>query len=243
MADNFSHSISPNGMQPKYAVQPDNLSSEDTLKEIARLACPTLMIENEELRDEIYTLKAINTGLTKELYECKEKLKEAQQQIKNSNTAPPSGSGFMYEYDVLDFAENASAATINYLFDGLLHLTEIKTSTDKYLIDSASALIPIYIILKDSTVIVQTLYCFCGSLEDFCKYWNYNVASRIEDKERAKLLTVNYSSIKAEINKQPRKDRKPGCWRSVFNSASKHKKPLRRAINIKAHMESAFKAS
>lgn len=230
-------------MQPKYADQTSYLSPEDRLKEIAKLAYPELRTENEELRNENQKLKDVNSELTMELHECKKKLHEAQQQIKNSNMIHSTGSGFMYEYDALDFAVNASAASINYLFDGLLYLTTIKTSTDEYLIDNASAVIPVYIMLNSSTNIAKTLYCYCGTLEDFCKYWNSNVVGRIKDEERAKLLTVNYNSIKTAINKQPWKDRQPGSWRSTFNNTNKHKKPLRRAINIKTQMEHLFNAS
>lgn len=234
-------------------------NDSDTLNLIRNIVNPTLYNENielaqrnRELEDELKTKTENNNELiqtcanqAREINVLKEKLKHAQDVIntnENSKQANDSRAFFnKYEYDLMDFEEDVTTDDVNGLFNGLIELTNVKVDNDNYLIDCASAVIPVYIMLTKSQKISNTKNHFVGNLKSFCWYWNKNVVSNIKDEERANCLICNYDSIKSEINKAPWKDTGPAKWRMMaLESQTRNKKPLSRAYNIKGRMESLF---
>lgn len=234
-------------------------NDSDTLNQIRNLVNPSLynknkelIQENNELKYELNNEKDHNRELTQtcanlaiEVGELKEKLKHAQDVIntnENSKLTNDSRTFFnIYEYDLMDFVEDVTTDDVNGLFNNLIELTNIKIDNDNYLIDCASAVIPVYIMLKKSIKIVNTKNHFVGNLKSFCDYWNKNVVPYIKDEERANCLICNYDSIKSEINKAPWKNSVPSRWRTMaLESQTRNKKPLSRAYNIKGRMESLF---
>lgn len=233
-------------------------NDSDTLNLIRNIVNPTLYNENielaqrnRELEDELKTTTENNNELiqtcanqAKEINSLKQKLKHAQDVIRTNEESKQNNDSRAfynkYEYDLMDFEEDVTTDDVNGLFNGLIELTNVKVD-DNYLIDCASAVIPVYIMLTKSQKILKTKNHFVGNLKSFCNYWNNNVVPNIKDKERANCLICNYDSIKSEINKAPWKDTGPAKWRMMaLESQTRHKKPLSRAYNIKGRMESLF---
>lgn len=233
-------------------------NDSDTLNLIKNIVNPSLYNENielaqrnRELEDELKTTTENNNELiqtcanqAREINALKEKLKHAQDVIntnENSKQANDSRAFFnKYEYDLMDFEEDVTTDDVDGLFNGLIELTNVKVD-DNYLIDCASAVIPVYIMLTKSQKILKTKNHFVGNLKSFCDYWNKNVVPNIIDEERANCLICNYDSIKSEINKAPWKNSVPSRWRTMaLESQTRNKKPLSRAYNIKGRMESLF---
>lgn len=244
-------------MSEKVAMPIDNDSEKLNL--ISNIIYPSLYNENQELTQRNRELESELKNKTennneliqtcanqaREINALKEKLKHAQDVINtNENSKQTNDSRVFfnkYEYDLMDFVEDVTTDDVNGLFNKLIELTNIKVDNDNYLIDCASAVIPVYIMLTKSQKIVNTKNHFEGNLKSFCGYWNKNVVSNIEDKERANCLICNYDSIKVEMNKAPWKNVGPAKWRMMaLDSKTRNKKPLNRAYNIKGRMESLF---
>ena len=143
-----------------------------------------------------------------------------------------------FVYDVVHFDEYITIEQINNVFLNLQKLTDIKTAPDQYLINNASAVVPIYLLLTESKKIPE-IYRYKGTKSDFCREWNSNVASRIPDKDRSQALTIEYDSFKAECNRAPWKGSSPANW-NRDKVDSKHKVKLDRAVNTKKHLERLF---
>lgn len=216
-----------------------------------------LLAENAELRkqkeliDEIQSnnliLKDENTNLrnvivdqAKELKDCKEKLKHAQEYIitiencKNTGYLKPA---FNYVYKIEDYGTNASCEDIETIYDVLLNLVDAKQNAIDYLFPNTSAIVPIYIVLTDSQNVKGTKYQYMGTLQDFCDAWNANVVQRISDEERKQQLFCKFGSLKATLYKAPWKNTSPGSWRRSANEGHRSKKILYRAANIKERLE------
>lgn len=101
------------------------------------------------------------------------------------------------------------------------------------MINNASDIIPIFLVLTKDNKLENTKWQFLGTLKAFCDYWNTNIVPYIKDPERAKKLACEYSSIKATINKAPWKGTAPISWRRLASQATKKKKEYQRALNIK----------
>ena len=136
------------------------------------------------------------------------------------------------------FARCTSFTDFAKFFLNLQKLTDIKTAPDQYLINNASAVVPIYLLLTESKKIPE-IYRYKGTKSDFCREWNSNVASRIPDKDRSQALTIEYDSFKAECNRAPWKNSSPANW-NRDKVDSKHKVKLDRAVNTKKHLERLF---
>ena len=144
-----------------------------------------------------------------------------------------------FEYDILHFGNGATPLLVDMLFRKLQELADTKIAPDQYLIDNASAVVPIYILLTQSPNI-NPIYRYKGHMSDFCKEWNSNVASRIADEERSKKLTCRYESFKSEYGRVPWTVTSPASWRTDIDSR-REKIKLERAYNTKVRVESLLK--
>ena len=191
----------------------------------------------ESLMDENGSLRNIVANKELEINKCKEKLKELQTLFKGcrQEEITVSTNVFKFTYDVTHFNEYIEIEQIDFLFMQLQKLVEIKIEPDRYLLDNASAVVPIFIILTNSKKI-NPIYRYSGGMNDFCNEWNSNVVAYIKDKDRAKALTCNYISFKAECGRAPMKNTMPSMWkRDIIDS--KNKRKLERAINIRTYLE------
>ena len=196
--------------------------------------------ENARLREENDKLHRLASTQALELQDCKDKIIQLQSIFNSQMEGEPTISNDVlhFEYDVVHFDEYITIDQINNVFLNLQKLTDIKTAPDQYLINNASAVVPIYILLTESKKIPE-IYRYKGTKSDFCREWNSNVASRIPDKDRSQALTIEYDSFKAECNRAPWKNSSPANW-NRDKVDSKHKVKLDRAVNTKKHLERLF---
>lgn len=170
-----------------------------------------------------------------DLYEYKMRLAHAQKVIKDFDYAKRTGDlqrVFQYEYNILDFNNAASSASVDYLFDTFRRLVDYQFPDGSYVVNGAMDVTPIYLVVSKDSAFINTQYRYSGSLADFVGSWNVNVAKNIEDVERAKALTCNYESLKADISKSPWKDSSPESWQNLYLSATRKRSALKRAVNI-----------
>ena len=193
--------------------------------------------ENALLREENDKLHRLTSNQALELQEYKDKLIKLQDLFNNQRQGEPTVSSDVlhFEFDVVHFDEYITIDQINTLFLKLQEIVNIKTAPDHYLIDTAAAVVPIYIMLTQSKKI-NPIYRYKGTMSDFCNEWNTNVASRIADKERSQTLTCNYEAFKKEHGRAPWNKSTPATWRND-SKASRNKKKLERAANTKMHLE------
>jgi hypothetical protein len=196
--------------------------------------------ENVRLREENDKLHRLTSNQALELQDCKDKIIQLQSLFNSQMEGEPTISNDVlhFEYDVVHFDEYITIEQINNVFLNLQKLTDIKTAPDQYLINNASAVVPIYLLLTESKKIPE-IYRYKGTKSDFCREWNSNVASRIPDKDRSQALTIEYDSFKAECNRAPWKGSSPANW-NRDKVDSKHKVKLDRAVNTKKHLERLF---
>ena len=196
--------------------------------------------KNARLREENDKLHRLASTQALELQDCKDKIIQLQSLFNSQIEGEPTISNDVlhFEYDVVHFDEYITIDQINNVFLNLQKLTDIKTAPDQYLINNASAVVPIYLLLTESKKIPE-IYRYKGTKSDFCREWNSNVASRIPDKDRSQALTIEYDSFKAECNRAPWKGSSPANW-NRDKVDSKHKVKLDRAVNTKKHLERLF---
>ena len=196
--------------------------------------------KNARLREENDKLHRLASTQALELQDCKDKIIQLQSlfnsQMEGELTI--SNDVLHFEYDVVHFDEYLTIDKINIFFLNLQNLAKVKINPDQYLINNASAVVPIYILLTESKKIPE-IYRYKGTKSDFCREWNSNVASRIPDKDRSQALTIEYDSFKAECNRAPWKGSSPANW-NRDKVDSKHKVKLDRAVNTKKHLERLF---
>lgn len=231
-----------------------NMMDSDS-EAIKRFLFPKIIEENNNLKEEIQqqqeqieslmeengSLRNIVVDKELEIKRCKEKLEKLQKLFSENSQEEVTviTDGLDLVFDVTHFNEYIRIDQIHFLFLQLQKLVDIKIEPDKYLLDNASAVVPIYIVLTSSTNIPET-FRYKGSMRDFCNEWNSNVVAYIKDKERAKALTCDYENFKRENSKEPWTRTSPATWRrDIINSRSKLK--LNRAINIKLQLERLLK--
>lgn len=237
------------------ASAPSKNMTDSNLEAVKSILFPEIIEENNNLKEEIQhkqeqieSLTDENTRLHRALseqvllvQEYKDKL-ENLQKLFNENSQEEVTvitDGLDLVFDVTHFNEYIRIDQIHFLFLQLQKLVDIKIEPGKYLLDNASAVVPIYIVLTSSTNIPET-FKYKGSMRDFCNEWNSNVVAYIKDKERAKALTCDYENFKRENSKEPWTRTSPATWRrDIINSRSKLK--LNRAINIKLQLERLLK--
>ena len=192
-----------------------------------------LSIENKELRE-------VTIDLNIQVNDYKKKYENAQDTIKilqGGNVNVSGCNGYDFKYDATNFGL-AEAMAIDSIFLKLQSLVQKKDVYGNYLVDCASAIIPIFITITTDEKIDKK-FRYKGNLESFCREWNCNVAAFISDKKHSKELTCDYNSIKAIINRAPFKDSSIASWQRMFDEG-KNKTILSRAINIKVQMEKLF---
>lgn len=210
---------------------------------LKNMLCGELINENNALRKENEELKTERkehvetiTSQAVDIKTLKKELIQAQELLKTAEKCKATGDPrpmFKYEYDLSDFNDEAEIKDVDYIFDCLLYLVEFQTKPKNYLINNASDIIPIFLVLTKDNKLENTKWQFLGTLKAFCDYWNTNIVPYIKDPERAKKLACEYSSIKATINKAPWKGTDPISWRRLALEATKKKKEYQRAFNIK----------
>ena len=233
---------------------PSKNMTDSNLEAVKQLLLPeiveennNLKVRNQEQQEQIDSLIDENDKLHRlvstqalQIQEYKEKLEKLQ---KLFNEESQEGitvitDGLDFAFDVTHFNEYIRIDQIHFLFLQLQKLADIKIGPDKYLLDNASAIVPIFIFLTQST----SIYKYEGNMHDFCNEWNSNVAAYIKDKDRAKALTCDYENFKREHNKEPWNKTSPSTWRrDITNSRNKLK--LDRAINIKLQLEKLLKTN
>ena len=238
------------------ASAPSKNMTDSNLEAVKSILFPEIIEENKNLKeknqqqneqieclvDENGSLKSIVADKELELKKCKEQLEKLQ---KLFNEASQEGvtvvtDGLDFVFDVTHFNEYIRIDQIHFLFLQLQKLVDIKIEPDKYLLNNAAAIVPVYIILTSSAKIPET-FRYRGSMSDFCNEWNCNVVAYIKDKERAKTITCNYDSFEREHRKEPWPKTSPATWRKdIINGRNKLK--LDRAINIKIHIENLLVA-
>ena len=211
--------------------------------QLKQMLCKEVDDENRALKEENEELRASNkdkdntiVSQATQIMKLKEQLLHAHELIDTAEKCKATGDPrpmFKYEYDLSDFEESAGIKDIDYIFDSLLYLTEIMLKPGLHLINTASDIIPIYLVLTKDNKLEHTKWQFLGTLKVFCEYWNTNIVPNIKDPERRIALTCNYATIKAAINKAPWKDVSPASWRRLSYESTKRKKAYQLAFNIK----------
>lgn len=220
----------------------DNAAFEQFVQ-LKQMLCKEVDDENKALKEENEELKASNkekddtiVSQATQIMKLKKELLHAQEIINTAEKCKDTGDPrpmFKYEYDLSDFKESAEIKDIDFMFECLLCLTEVMLKPGLLLINSASDIIPIYLVLTKDNKLGQSNYQFRGTLKVFCDYWNVNIVPHIKDEDRREALTCNYASIKATINKAPWKQVDPSSWRRLSYEATKKKKAYQHALNIK----------
>lgn len=220
-----------------------NAKIQDAVQAFANTLYGEIIDENNALKKKNEELKASNkekdeTIVSQAVYinKLKKQLEHAHKIIDTVEECKATGDPrpmFKYEYDLSDFKNDAGIKDVDHLFDCLLRLAEAKLRPEVFLINNASDIVPIYIVLTKDSKLEDSIYQYRGKLTVFCDYWNTNIVPHIQDSERAEKLRCKYDSIKAEINKKHWKDIGPGSWRRLASESSKKKKTYQRAFNIK----------
>lgn len=234
---------------------PSKHLTDSNFEAVKELLFPEVIEENKNLKEEnrqqqekIENLTDENSKLHRALSEqvllvqkYKDKLEKLQRAFdENSQEGVMINSdGLKFTYDITNFNEYIKIDQIDFMFLQLQKLVDIKIEPNKYLLDCAAAVVPVYIVLSKRFTMSSTtpyIYSYGGSMRDFCNEWNVNVVAYIKDEERAKALTCVYESFKREHSKAPWSQTSPTTWRrDIINSRNKTK--LDRAINIKMYID------
>ena len=234
---------------------PSKHLTDSNFEAVKELLFPEVIEENNNLKEEnrqqqekIENLTDENSKLHRALSEqvllvqkYKDKLEKLQRAFdENSQEGVMINSdGLKFTYDITNFNEYIKIDQIDFMFLQLQKLVDIKIEPNKYLLDCAAAVVPVYIVLSKRFTMSSTtpyIYSYGGSMRDFCNEWNVNVVAYIKDEERAKALTCVYESFKREHSKAPWSQTSPTTWRrDIINSRNKTK--LDRAINIKMYID------
>jgi len=189
--------------------------------------------ENKDFREATANLVLEKQNLLKEYKNAQDTIKT----LKGGNISTTGNRDYDFKYDATNF-ELAEPDVIDSIFLKLQALVQKTDIRGNYIVDCASAVIPIFLILTGDNRFRKE-YRYKGTLVSFCDEWNFNVAANIPDKERSKKLTCNFGSIKTIINRAPFKDSSVASWQSMFDEG-KNKGILSRALNIKVQMEKLF---
>ena len=65
-------------------------------------------------------------------------------------SSTPKERLYDFKYDVTDFHEGVSADDVEYIFEKLIDLTEIRNIDDSYIVDTGIAVVPIYKMITES---------------------------------------------------------------------------------------------
>lgn len=179
----------------------------------------------------------MNQGV--ELYEAKAEIKKLKNDSAQSftNVDIAGNPDFCPCYDGRKFIDkqkkHPSQKEVQRIYDGLYVVVNTVDKDGHYIVKNGVQVAAIFIVLKYSTKIP---YRFTGTYSDFAYYWNENITNRIEDCDRARRLTCNEQSLKAEVNngwaKIPCAE-----WRISILDGNKYADNLTPALNLKTHIE------
>ena len=236
------------------SVPPEMVELDSLIERMVQARISDVLNENKELKEllaekddfiaslskENGRLRNATIDLTLKNQKLQEDYNEAQDIINTLRGRNESASGcgnYDFKYDATNFelAEPDVSDSIFLKLQALVQRTDIRGN---YIVDCASAVIPIFLILTGDNRFRKE-YRYKGTMKSFCDEWNHNVAANIPDKERSKKLTCNFGSIKTIINRAPFKDSSVASWQSMFDEG-KNKGILSRALNIKVQMEKLF---
>lgn len=236
MPDYGQNNVTSQGSSP-------NAKTLAQFEQFKAMVCGELINENNALRKENEELKTERkehvetiTSQAVDIKELKKRLIHTQELLKTVDECKATGIArpmYKYEYDLTDFKTEAGINDVDYLFYCLLYLVDFQIKPEVYLINNASDIIPIFLVLTKDKKLENTKFQFCGTLTAFCDYWNSNIVPHVKDSKRAEKLACKYTSIKATIGKEPWKGTDPISWRRLASEATKKKKDYRKAFNIK----------
>lgn len=236
MPDYGQNNVTSQGSSP-------NAKTLAQFEQFKAMVCGDLINENNALRKENEELKTERkehvetiTSQAVDIKELKKRLIHTQELLKTVDECKATGIArpmYKYEYDLTDFKTEAGINDVDYLFDCLLYLVDFQIKPEVYLINKASDIIPVFLVLTKDNKLENTKFRFCGSLTAFCDYWNSNIVPHITDSKRAEKLACKYTSIKATIGKTPWKGTDPISWRRLASESPKKKKIYQQAFNIK----------
>lgn len=137
---------------------------------------------------------------------------------------------FLYFIDTRRFVDMTERRLVE-LWDLIFTFTQPMEGVcnGKPLIDNASAIAPLYIILSDKHV----AHRFIGNRDDFAYMWNRNVAARVDNYRRPG-LTCKQASLTATLNREPWKGAPPALWGRLSLEGTKYSD---RYIQAKAMMD------
>ena len=236
MPDYGQNNVTSQGSSP-------NAKALAQFEQFKAMLCGELIDENEALKKENEELKTERkehvetiTSQAVDIKELKKRLIHTQELLRTAEECKATGIArpmYKYEYDLTDFKTEAGINDVDYLFDCLLYLVDFQIKPEVYLINKASDIIPVFLVLTKDNKLVNTKFQFCGTLTAFCDYWNSNIVPHITDSKRAEKLACKYTSIKATIGKTPWKGTDPISWRRLASESPKKKKIYQQAFNIK----------
>lgn len=200
--------------------------------------------KNNELANKTTLINRLHSDMDQRSLECenyKKVIETLRERCKAYETAEIGHlqSQYKFSIDYTKFDDSATEASIIYVFQIMLELTEEKIEQNKYLIQYSSDVISIYQVLyKDPNI--RPEYRYTGNIHDFCINWNTNVVPRIENKERSQQLHLDYGSIKTQYYRSPLKKNEPGLWRKL-SEGDKNVGIFKQGVNVKKRLESRLK--
>lgn len=219
-----------------------------------------LYIQNEQLKKRIEELEektAEETAYKQRYYDkCEEcddvknenkLLKEENRLLEQKLNDGVPRSGFLYNFDVMDFNDNMGYKDIERLMDICLELAETPLPKG-YLIEDSMDVVPLYILLAERNAFRKRGDSDKDTrnwgLTAFCECWNNNVIPRIADEKRKDELRCDSKKIKGELNRDLWKNSASCSWNGLYARCdngngrnSKKKAKLGRAVNIQKRMD------
>lgn len=178
-------------------------SDAELLAELGRRIASNVREEKEEIERERdrwrnrYSEKSAEYDDLKKDYN---ELKKSYEELSMPDAPPPFDYALNRRVWQNDKKENPPVKYLQQLSDWLLEIVNAKYKNGEFIIQNGKDLVPVFIILKEST---KLLFRYIGDVPDFAYFWNDNVAARIEDQERRAKLTCNERSLKNCKNKEP----------------------------------------
>lgn len=189
--------------------------------------------ENERIKSENIRLSRI---LKKQVLEIDE-LKDEIERLRASQIGdqPPA---FHYAINrrvwVTSNQELASVTQIEKLSDHLVGLVNLKDHSGNYIVRQKKDIVPIYIVVKEST---NLPLIYTGETPDFEFFWNDNIVPRIDDPDRRSLLTCHSKTLKQEKNAELWNGVSINSWSRMVDSGN-NSNEYQQGCVIKKYIES-----
>ena len=170
MPDYGQNNVTSQGSSP-------NAKTLAQFEQFKAMVCGDLINENNALRKENEELKTERkehvetiTSQAVDIKELKKRLIHTQELLRTAEECKATGNPqpmYKYEYDLTDFKTEAGINDVDYLFDCLLYLVDFQIKPEVYLINKASDIIPVFLVLTKDNKLENTKFRFCGSLTAF----------------------------------------------------------------------------